>query len=198
MTRITNALREKIIKNALSKSGYVAERKAHDEKRAAWDEAVRIEAVGGEDEVKRLQKIQEHYEAQQKTLPEDLRGGCYAVEHRSSALLNLAGARVSLSFGDYKISYYSMTIGADNPLVQQFYDLEAEKKRLEDKRETLEAQLRATLCKFSTLKKLVEAWPESAELLPETLPESKSNLPALPVADLNKLVGLPSSDNGAQ
>ena len=198
MTRITNALREKIIMNALTKCGYTAERTAHDEKRAAWYEVVRVETLGGEDEAKRLQKIQQDYEALQKTLPEELRGGSYAVEHNSSALMNLAGARVRLSFGDYRISYYRPTIGADNPLVQQFYDLEAEKKRLDDKGDTVTAQLQATLSKFQSVKKLLEAWPEAAELIPETMPESKMNLPALPVAELNKLVGLPSNSNGAK
>lgn len=49
---------------------------------------------------------------------------------------------------------------------------------------------RATLAKFSSVEKLLEAWPDVESFLPKE-PENAANLPAIPVGDLNKMLGLP-------
>ena len=44
----------------------------------------------------------------------------------------------------------------------------------------------------STVKRLIEVWPESKELLPKEADKASTALPALRVEDLNKMIGLPS------
>lgn len=64
-----------------------------------------------------------------------------------------------------------------------------------NKRESdLAHQVRAVVGSCTTVKKLLEIWPESKELIPTTLEEARPQLPAIQVAELNKLVGLPSGE----
>ncbi|MFT7963069.1 Nmad5 family putative nucleotide modification protein, partial [Salmonella enterica] len=44
----------------------------------------------------------------------------------------------------------------------------------------------------TTVKRLIEVWPESKELLPKEADKASTALPALRVEDLNKMIGLPS------
>ena len=70
-------------------------------------------------------------------------------------------------------------------------------KALDEERATLSAQVRGALSKFTTVKRLLDAWPEAKELLPDRLPEAKPALPAIRTEDLNALIGLPSEEAAA-
>ncbi|ELV4980379.1 hypothetical protein SHB81_000001, partial [Escherichia coli] len=50
----------------------------------------------------------------------------------------------------------------------------------------------AALNSVTTVKRLIEVWPESKELLPKEADKASTALPALRVEDLNKMIGLPS------
>lgn len=71
-------------------------------------------------------------------------------------------------------------------------DLEAEKLR--EEYNNLKSTLLATISGFTTVEKLLEAWPDAKELIPETLPIAKKPGTgiALSVADLNAMCGIPS------
>lgn len=70
--------------------------------------------------------------------------------------------------------------------------LKAEGARLDEQYASVRTAVRAAVNKPTTIKALLAAWPEAKELLPEQLAEAKTQLPAVQVADLNALVGLPS------
>lgn len=195
MTRLTNVLKEKIVKAALAKSGVTAEIQLATDQRAHWCESVRIEILGGPEAAEKLEAIQVKASKLRDSVPEGMRSDYYKpVETRSYSMVNLAGANLQVKYGTWKIAPQRATILADNPLVQRFYDIEATKKAADEKSATVSSQVYATLNKFRTVKSLLKSWPEAKELLPEIVPESKSQLPAIQLADLNALVGLPSDE----
>lgn len=196
MTRITNALRDAIADKAIEKAGLNAKRAEHDKRRAAWKEAVRIDGLGGVEKAAYLEEIDAQIRKMQEKIPVALRyGSSGGLDRNSCVYVNIAGAKVYISFGDSVPSRYrNHVITADNPLAQQFYDLEAEEKAIDEAKSSLRAQLKGTLSKFTTVKRLLDAWPEVKELLPDRLPEAKPTLPAVRTEELNALIGLPSED----
>lgn len=194
MTRITNVLRDAIVAKAIDKAGLNAKRAEHNKRRAAWKEAVRIDGLGGPVRAAELEALDAQIRKLQEKIPEALRSSCGGgLDRNSCVYVNIAGAKVYVSFGDSVPSRYrNHVITADNPLAQQFYDLEAEEKALDDDQATLSAHVRGALSKFTTVKRLLDAWPEAKELLPDRLPEAKPTLPAVRTEELNALIGLPS------
>lgn len=191
MTRITNAIKDSIVKNALLKSGVTARIEVVEEKRFEWAERARIESIGGTEKAAEYAKINQQSRAAYETLPQGLKDNAYIVERRGSLYLNLAGASLTVRLkGIAEASSNREVISADSKLCQQFYDIESEEQAACDQGTVIENQVRATLDKFGTVKRLIAAWPEVAELMPPEVASTKSNLPAIKVADLNNLVGL--------
>ncbi len=199
MTRITNAMRDAIAEKAIEKAGWKAKRADYDKRRAAWAEAVRIDSLGGVEKAAELEALDAQIRKLHEKIPEALRYG-YGVglDRNSWMRVNIAGANIHVSLSDSKPSRCrGHVITADNPLAQQFYALEAEEKALNDERATLSAQVRGALSKFTSVKRLLDAWPEAKELLPDRLPEAKPTLPAVRTEELNALIGLPSGEAAA-
>lgn len=193
MIRITTALKDAVIKNAVAKSGVTAELEAIKTKRFAWAERVRVELVGGPEKAAEYAKINAEASTTYSALPQEMKDHSNIVERRSSFYVNLAGLSVTVKLNGYSEAPNNrMAITAASPLCQEFHDIEAEENTALARGTVIENQVQATLDKFGTVKRLIEAWPEVVELLPPMTAAPKSNLPAIQVADLNKLVGLPS------
>lgn len=196
MSRISNALIDKIIENALVKAGITKALEDWQEARFAWTEQVRL-AVNGMTDAQ-IEAAVDKVTKAHAAIPAHLRSVLYSVANKRGYLhVNLAGANLKLAFPGNKYRFVPtdrMPIEADNPLCQQFYDQEAVKKELDDKAATVRAQVLAACKQVTTVKKLLAAWPEAKELLPAELEEAKINLPALVVADLNALIGLPTEE----
>jgi hypothetical protein len=73
----------------------------------------------------------------------------------------------------------------DPKLLAERDAINQEKRSIDNKREELKTSLRRTVYSTSSLKKLIEMWPEVENFLPEYLTAPKPMLPALPVGDLN-------------
>lgn len=193
MTRMTNAMKDAIVKNALLKSGVTARIEAVKNERLDWAERARIEVIGGPEKAAEYAAINQHSRAAYGGLPQGLKDNSTIVQRRDNIYLNLAGLSVTVKLRGYaEASNHREVIAADNPLCQQFHDIEAEESAACEQGTVIENQVRATLNKFGTIKRLVEAWPEVQELFPPATIAPKSNLPAIKVDDLNKLVGLPT------
>lgn len=117
--------------------------------------------------------------------------------------LNVAGLRVRAQFNGsearhdgpecvYKITPNSYTLLADDPLTAEFHAIHEEQQLLDKQRSALTANVRAAVQSVTTIKKLLEVWPEAAELIPEAVAPAKQ-LPALQREDLNAMIGLPSA-----
>lgn len=196
--RLTNQIKDQIVKAAIVKAGIPEQIEALRQRRAAWAESCRIAALG-EKVAAHVEQVAEEVKRLLAALPvEVLSGGC-GINRRSSMHVNVAGVSAYARFNgstnrqDEEISKPSLschTLLANDPLVDEFYAMESLQEGISSKRGSIESSVKAVLEKVSTDTKLVQVWPEAAELLPA--PSQKKQLPAIPTSDLNALIGLPS------
>lgn len=194
MTKLTVSTRDAIIDNALEKAGVVKARSEYRLKRQAWATAVADASLGGPEVRAQLEAANQKVAKIIKTLPQafqrnlqvgPLTGGIYAsFGGRRTHVNEWEGERAAVS---------GAMFAADDPLSVQFEHLENEDKAISNKREAIRTQVRAALSNVNTIKQLLTAWPEAAELLP-TYAAPKPTLPALCVADLNAAIGLPTGE----
>lgn len=104
---------------------------------------------------------------------------------------HISGKGVAVS----KPAIHSHTLQAGNPLVEEFYEIDNARIDLDKKAISIEKNVIAALANIHTDTRLLKVWPEAAELLPAEI--KKVQLPALPTADLNALIGLPSEKEAA-
>lgn len=191
MTRLNSHLRDQIVSAALDKSGNTERQAATRARREAWAEAVRVAALGSmgpklEALVKRVEKLE-------KEIPVEYQSGYSVVKTRGYLTLNCAGLTVRVNeWEGSKVAPSTHTLLADDPLVQEFHDICAEETANDAQRDKVKSSVRAAVNSVTTVAKLLKIWPEAKELLPPYVEESKDRLPAVQVADLNALVGLPS------
>jgi len=194
MTKLNTAIRDAIVNNACVKSGLDAQRQQITQDRVAWSNTVRRHHNGISDE--EIEVITKAVMKAVNKLPDNMRRDTVHLTYtRSTESANIAGASVYLTYGEDKPTAQGKpTITADNPLTQQFYDIETRSKACEDARADLRAQVRAMVNSVTTVKRLLDMWPEAAELMPDNLAPTKTNLPAVVVSDLNALIGLPTPE----
>lgn len=84
------------------------------------------------------------------------------------------------------------TLTADNPLVQKFLDAEKALQDLESSSKSIEENVKAVVYSVNTTKRLVEVWPEAAELIPSDIEVVRAALPAIDFNNLNASIGIPS------
>lgn len=200
MTRLNRRIKDDIIDNAVIKAGIPGRKEALITRRAEWAERVRIAAIGGEEMDKKIQSIKKRFENAVKEVPDSvLENTVFRTDY--DIYLNVAGARFRAYFngkgyyrGDqvYRITPADFTIKADDPLAKEFSDIEAEESAISEEESTIRVNVEGALSEVTTVKKLLEVWPEVKELLPSDLSPVKKQLPAVKSSDLNKLIGLPS------
>lgn len=85
-------------------------------------------------------------------------------------------------------------IVSDPKWLEELNAIDREAESLREEYNTLKSTLKATISGFTTVEKLLEAWPDAKELIPETTPIAKQPGTgiALSVADLNALCGIPT------
>lgn len=193
MTRLTTHIRDQIVANAQIKSGNRARRDATQEKRKEWADAVRVTAIGSR--ATELDAIAAKVEALRLLVPEEFRGDGTVIISRGHLNLNCAGITLRVSeWEGSKVSPSSFTLLADNPLVQEFHEICAQEKANAESWEQVKTNVYAAVKSVTTVARLLKIWPEVKELLPAYVEESKDQLPAIQVSDLNALVGLPSAE----
>lgn len=201
--KLTNAIRDVIVHNAIAKSGLNDVRDAIVKQRAEWANKVRLEAIGGIEVEKSLRAVNAQYEALRDSVPKSVQGEFRKpAKTRNEIYLNVAGISFcayfhgGLSYSGYeqvyRISPSSHTLLADNPLVAEFHEIHNKQAEYNDKLSTLTNSVRAAVQKVTTVKKLLEVWPEAKELITEEVEKQVKQLPAIKTEDLNKMIGLPS------
>lgn len=197
MTRLTNSVRNQIVSNAIAKTTIGAETEALQQARYALAEDFRIAALGGQEEADKIEKTVADIEKRLKAVPSKLVSHSFPFRRDDDMWhMNLGGLRVTLPFSadpsHKRLAPSGATFSGDHPLVLRFHDLEDQFKELENKRDALRLKIRAVLNSVTTVKKLLEVWPEAKELLPAQLEEARVQLPAVQTASLNAELGLPS------
>lgn len=203
MTKLTKAVKEQIVKNAIEKSGLIEEHNKIIQRRAEWANNVRLFVIGGAEVEKQLIAINEQYAALHESVPKNLQGDYRRpVRQRNETFVNVAGISFRAYFHgclDYnhcdqihRISPSSVTLLADNPLVAEFHEIHNQQEEYENKVVTLKNSVNGVIANITTVKKLLDVWPEVKELLTPDIEKQTVNLPMVQTADLNKLIGLPS------
>ncbi|MBI6549916.1 Nmad5 family putative nucleotide modification protein [Xenorhabdus lircayensis] len=207
---LTKDIKFLIVKNALAKAGIFEKEEQLYQDRADWAEKIRIEAIGGENMEQGIQDIMSEIKKLATKIPEALKIDRMPIREYFYIEVNLAGSRVFIYFNGareryrnpgsrehiYKITPEKTTLLADNPLVNEFYEFEKRYKELENQREDITNNVDAALLKVRSVKRLLEEWPEAAELLPKEM-EKSAPVPAVRREALNTLIGLPTgTDNG--
>lgn len=202
MTQYLNEkVKSEIVAAAIKKAGIEDKEKALVERRIAWAENVRIDALGGADAAAALEALMAQVKSMLEDIPDTLCRKDRIFRHEASIMLNVGGLQAAARFnGDthhrilvnpvYKLSPARHTIHAGTPLALEFEAIENEARDLEDQRRTLENTIRGSLSGIRTVSRLLKEWPEAAALLPEWANSGSPNLPAIRRADLNNMIGL--------
>lgn len=205
--RLTNDARDKIIAAAMEKSGFP---KRLEEARANV-EKIKMEcliaAFGGLKPYRRLVDRFNTIEEKIKALKDE---GILAKSSRDYSTwnadkMNLAGMTVSypkhsvLSLPEFeslrfirKSNNDKPTLLADNPLVQKFLNAEKVVEELDSSAKGIKANVKAVVYSVNSTKRLVEVWPEAAELIPSEIEVVRAALPAINFESLNASIGIPS------
>lgn len=210
MTRLNSKIRNAIISNAIVKSGVTSRKEALITRRAKLADDVRLFAIGGAEKEKQLDAEFAKVKKQLEKL--DSKFFKYTENPKPRRAygigVNFAGRSVRLFFNggeqhEGKAIYKNYIIGnrtviiADNPLNDEFDAIESEQRAVNDLRSHVKAEVTAMVNSVTTIKKLLEIWPEAKELLP---PEEQVQSTALVanVDNLNTMIGLPSGDEQCQ
>lgn len=205
-TRLNSSIRDAVVNNALKSSGYFDEQKKLIEDRAAFASKVHglvLEKTG---------VTQERLDAEWLRLQETETPYISTSASQNSYInVNLNGITVQLPFNGGEQTHNCTFIApawgegsiqrwvpmqrqnlTDESLKQEYLALEARKNANKEKHDKLEPTVRAVLRSVGTVGKLLESWPEAAELLPDEVVKTSGTGLAIIPADLNALCGVPS------
>lgn len=200
--RLTNAVKDSIKNNALAKAGIF---KQKEELKTEFNQLaldVRIEALGGEDKAKKMELVLEVAISNLKMLREEVNSDIGTYNSKNSRIIPaFAGQRTTLYYGndrdDNEIRLLTPSrdkclFSVDHKLSKRFEKLTQKESKIKEKEAEINANVQAALNSVTTIKRLIEIWPESKELIPTDISKASVSLPALQVEDLNKLIGLPT------
>lgn len=107
-----------------------------------------------------------------------------------------AGNRLELPFPSKFRGQCAKVYDHAHPLTEEFNNLTVEQEQLVADIEKAQRVTKATLESVTTVKKLIDVWPEVEEFAKHYLDngERKAVLPAIPRADLNAQLGLPPAE----
>lgn len=199
MSRLNKATREYIVSKALEKAGIPEQEVQLANDRFAWANKMRVAANGVNDDV--LEALEAQRKALVAKIPKQLQTGHKLISERTYCYPNIGGLRVGMQTfapeGDenpYRFCAYEPTLPASHPLADEFYTLQEREQELKSRKKVIAAQVSAVVDGVTTLKKLLEIWPEARELLPPNEQPIISNVPAVLITGLNAAIGLPTEE----
>lgn len=201
-TRLTNAIREEIIKAAIAKTKFNERIKEKTQEGELVLFELLMEFHGGEESYRKL----ERQVREVKTKVENLRGKKIYTEFGIFTSwdykFNLGGKTVGLPNMNLLPDQYSsltrlnpterMVFSANHKLVEQYFKIQGEIDDLHKSKENVRTDVEAMVYSVNTTKRLVEVWPESAELIPAGSQVIKAGLPAINIDSLNAAIGIPT------
>lgn len=202
--RITKDDRDYMVEKAQAIAGVTAEKAALVERQGALALEIMQAIAGGAEAYATLDSLQAELDAVMAKVPEPYRDhtACIASKDRRSRVY-LAGRAVDLTMPSGRWAWATRctsdaTLPADHPLVEEYFQLKGQLHRLDDKAEEIRLAVFAALGSATySRKRLLEAWPEAAELLPPATAAAGTAL-VVPVGTLNTLIGLPSASDVAE
>jgi hypothetical protein len=218
--RLSNEIKLAVKRNAIIKAGCVKEIKKLAKDYGDFAEALRKHRIASLTKFteKQIRRIYEKYEAD---MPADFRRSSAGLRYSTDISPNLSGMQPRLSFDgrnvfeNHILDFWFKGAGSNEktrfltestaprlcPMggnatclpehTDQFHALEKRRDELGSKVLDIAANVSAVLARCTTVKKLLELWPEAKALLPSPKEIPAATLPAVQIADLNKLVNLP-------
>jgi Nucleotide modification associated domain 5 len=176
--KLSNYIRDQIISNAMN-NAFEAEYKAITKKLAAHAMDC-YRSVIGEAEEKAARKAPVEFLNMTNAFKIDYRDsdtGRHLCREYDIEVPKAVPFRGNVSAGYLSIK--------DQTLYLAYKVIEAERDAVNEKKTELRDSIRRTVYSTTSLKKLIEVWPEVESFLPASLVAPKPMLPALPVAELN-------------
>ncbi|MBW5406898.1 Nmad5 family putative nucleotide modification protein [Morganella morganii] len=202
MTRLTNDIKKAITINALKKAGIFAERNLLAAERNLLANDARIAALGGTDNAKKAEHLYKTASALITKLQNTVDKDIYICNAKSIAInAAFGGLRDRLYYGEDSKGEdlrfltphkNNCLLPADHELSKRFTLLNEKEALIQKKEDEIKANVKAALNSVSTIKRLIDVWPEAKELIPDDINKTTATLPAVQVEDLNNLIGLPT------
>lgn len=197
MTRLTNEIRDKIINNAIAKA--VGDRESVQLKELADKFSAKLIETAVGDNMEKLQSLEKHIKDLIDSIPTPFRifESKPPVNRDSYVRLNIAGQAVDWTFDKEEIFPLSTwhnryVIPQGHELVTLMEAYRAEQKTINDIKSNVRENVKALVYSVTTVKKLLEVWPESLELIPTNVAKQAVQLPSIKIEQLNALIGVPS------
>ncbi|MGL5328210.1 MAG: Nmad5 family putative nucleotide modification protein [Peptostreptococcaceae bacterium] len=203
MTRLTKALREKIVTAATAKA--VGDRPSNlTTVRDQWiKDACEYSLTSAGTSSEEVKKVVKKMRALYESIPQGIRGSFASpVSYDSYPYFNVAGMAIDLRTSDNEKllcaangSYSRIAIPADHELVKRFTEWQVEESRIKEIEDTVRVNVLAMVSSVTTVEKLVKQWPEVVELLPADSDRQVVALPTVKVDQLNAMIGIPSGED---
>jgi len=157
-----------------------------------------IETAAG-DNLEKLQNLEKQFKDLIDSVPAPFR--IYESESHinrdTCVLLNLAGEAVDWMFDKeeiFPLTRYNnrYVIPQGHELISLMENYRAEDKNIRDIKSNVRENVKALVYSVTTVKKLLEVWPESMELIPTNVAKQVVQLPSIKIEQLNALIGVPS------
>lgn len=197
MSRLTNEIRDKIIDNAIKKA--LGDRESVQLKELADKFSAKLIETAVGDNLKKLKMIEQSIADLISQIPENFRQYETETHVRKDSVvrLNIAGQAVDWYFDNEQIFPFTSwreryVIPQGHFLADLMEDYRTEQKKIEDIRSNVRENVRALVYSVTTVKKLLEVWPESLELIPTNVAKPVVQLPSIKIEQLNALIGVPS------
>lgn len=191
--KLSKRTRQAILAAALEKSGVNDRRAAIKTRYGEWAEAARVCAVPVN-----AAKILGHADAVIEVLPKNLEArvsvrtarGIDAIVAGQRRIIYWTGAFKFDDAAPMRICPLDIVIRAGSVLADQLHAIDADAEKLAQEVEQLTVSIMAVLNSVQTEPQLIKVWPEAAEFLPAAVESTAPQLPALQIAELNKMIGL--------
>lgn len=208
MSRLNKSIRERIINNAIDASGVTARHDANVTRRSKLADNVRLFSIGGAEAEKKLDAEFAKVKKQLDKFDNNFFAYADYVSPRCDYDIdvNFSGRSVRLFFNgqetasrDFKfvrknyVGHKRVVITQDNPLNDEFDAINKEQQIIDDLRVQVKSEVRAMVNSVTTVKKLLELWPESKDLLPKD-EKVQSTAIVADVQKLNTMIGLPKEN----
>lgn len=196
--KLTKAIKQAIVDAAIKKAGILDREAIICKRYADFAESVR-RAVVTDEQLELIEKAK----AASELVDSSLRESRFRPNAHYYIQLNAAGTRRTFywcgaqdwdsanDIKDTRITPDEVTLKADSKFMETLNAIDRDADAIKAEREHLDLSLWATLNSVTTDKKLYEIWPEAVAFVPAAEQAASPNLPALPIAELNKLIGLP-------
>lgn len=189
--RLNKAIRAAVIDASIERAGIPARRRELAERWSAFAEACRVRALGGQEAAEKIDAIARRFEGDTEGVAKDVAMPPFRTDVRIG--VNVGGLRGYPPLAGRRITPRVCTLSATDPLAGEFTAIERLREQLDTEEDGLRQGVRAAVDSCTTVEKLLKVWPEAKELLPEESAPPPA-LPAIPVAELNAKIGLPTED----